>query len=157
MPNSIYPIREITLKKSDNSNVIDWVATDSDLLKDRYELAWNIPTPDMIKIYGIFQKFADQGISADFWRDRASDPVVYTDEIMQEHLAMCRYGMKGRYYQNSLTSDQGKNATVESRMAEKSRMAMPAAAPVAENAENPDDDFEMAPDERGCAGGACSL
>lgn len=156
VPNSIYPIREITLKKSDNSNVIDWVATDSDLLKDRYELAWNIPTLDMIKIYAIFQKFTDQGISADFWRDRASDPVVYTDEIMEEHLAMCRYGMKGRYYQNSLTSDQGKSATVESRMAEKSRLSglAPVLAPAPEK---PDGDFEMAPDERGCASGACSL
>ena len=156
VPNSIYPIREITLKKSDNSNVIDWVATDSDLLKDRYELAWNIPTLDMIKIYAIFQKFTDQGISADFWRDRASDPVVYTDEIMEEHLAMCRYGMKGRYYQNSLTSDQGKSATVESRMAEKSRLSglTPVLAPAPEN---PDGDFEMAPDERSCASGACSL
>lgn len=163
VPNSIYPIREITLKKSDNSNVIDWVATDSDLLKHRYELAWNIPTMDMIKVYAIFQKFADQGISADFWRDRASDPVVYTDEIIEEHIAMCRWGMKGRYYQNSLTSDQGKAATVESQFAQNLVRQLTANAASAAKAAVPApgakaaDDFELADSDRGCASGACSL
>lgn len=165
VPNSIYPIREVTLKKSDNTNVIDWVATDSDLLKDQYELAWNIPTMDMIKIYAIFQKFTDQSISADFWRDRASDPVVYTDEILEEHIAMCRYGMKGRYYQNSLTSDQGKEATVESQLAHsliqkltarKSAQPPTVPGPMVGNKAS-EDDFELAVDERGCAGGACAL
>ena len=165
VPNSIYPVREIAMKKSDNSNVIDWVATDSDLLKDRYELAWNIPTLDMIKIYAIFQKFTDQGISADFWRDRASDPIVYTDEIVQEHIAMCRWGMKGRYYQNSLTSDQGMQQTVESRfaqnlLAQTGKNAEPNAnqkTAAAEILQTTAADFELADSDRGCAGGACSL
>lgn len=164
VPNSIYPIREITLKKSDNTNVIDWVATDSDLLKDKYELAWNIPTMDMIKIYAIFQKFTDQSISADFWRDRASNPVVYTDEMLEEHIAMCRYGMKGRYYQNSLTSDQGKSVTVESQVASNWLQQMTAqmtkksvVVPVQAKTDVEDDDFELAESDRGCASGACSL
>ena len=106
VPNSIYPIRELAMKKSDNSNIVDWVATDSDLLKDKYQLAWDIPTMDMIKVYAIFQKFTDQGISADFWKDRVTDPVIHTDEIVEEHIAMCKYGMKSRYYQNSLTADK---------------------------------------------------
>ena len=90
----------------------------------------------------IVKDIANRVVSVDFWCDRASDPVVYTDEIMEEHLAMCRYGMKGRYYQNSLTSDQGKSVTVESRMVEKSCFSglAPVLAPAPEN---PDGDFEM--------------
>ncbi len=106
VPNSIYPIRELSIKKSDNTNIIDWVATDSDILADDYELAYNIPTLTMIERYAIYQKFTDQAISADFWENRVDNPIVYTDDIVIEHLAMRKYGMKSRYYQNSLTSDQ---------------------------------------------------
>lgn len=154
VPNSIYPIRELSIKKSDNTNVIDWVATDSDLLKDDYEIAWDIPTMDMIKIYAIFQKFTDQGISADFWRDRSTDPIVYTDEIVEEHLAMCKYGMKGRYYQNSLTTDQDdiKNTEAMAKAAIDNIVQS-----VQQSSKAVDDEDELADSDRGCAGGACSL
>lgn len=112
VPNSIYPIRELALKKSDNANLVDWVATDSDLLADKYDIAWNTPTMEMIYTYAVFQKFGDQAISADFWRNRVTNPVVYTDEMVEEHIAMCKYGMKGRYYQNSLTSDSAEEKEI---------------------------------------------
>ena len=155
VPNSIYPIRELALKKSDNANVIDWVATDSDLLKDKYELAWDIPTMDMIKVYAIVQKFTDQGISADFWKDRSTDPVVHTDEIIEEHIAMCKYGMKSRYYQNSLTSDQedidGKKAM---QQVISSLMHKPE---ITQEQTTFSDDFELAESERGCGSGGCTI
>lgn len=155
VPNSIYPIRELALKKSDNANVIDWVATDSDLLKDKYELAWDIPTMDMIKVYAIVQKFTDQGISADFWKDRSTDPVVHTDEIIEEHIAMCKYGMKSRYYQNSLTSDQ---ADIDGKKAMQQVISSLMHKPeITQEQTTFSDDFELAESERGCGSGGCTI
>ena len=162
-PNCIYPIRELSLKKSDNSNIVDWVAMDSDLLENDYELSWDIPTMDMIKVYAIFQKFTDQGISADLWQDRATDPNVYTDQIIEEHIAMCRYGIKSRYYQNSLTSDQGKDSSNMTLKTDLSKLGInlskqSTAEVEAETDSNSDSIFEaMSESDRGCAGGACSL
>lgn len=151
VPNCIYPIRELAIKKSDNSNVVDWVATDSDLLADKYQLAWDIDTKDMIKVYAVVQKFTDQGISADFWKDRSKDSTVYTDEMVEEHILMCKYGMKSRYYQNSLTSNQ-------SATAEENKPAEVVVAAIASKEPSQDsDDFELAGSDRGCASGACSL
>ena len=64
-PNSMYPIRDLSLKKTDAENVLDWVATDNDILEDSYQPAWEISTIDLLKDYAIVQKFSDQGISAD--------------------------------------------------------------------------------------------
>ena len=162
-PNCIYPIRELSLKKSDNSNIVDWVAMDSDLLENDYELSWDIPTMDMIKVYAIFQKFTDQGISADLWQDRTTDPNVYTDQIIEEHIAMCRYGIKSRYYQNSLTSDQGKDSSNMTFKMDLGKLGInlskqSTAEVEAETDSNSDSIFEaMSESDRGCAGGACSL
>lgn len=103
-PNGVYPVRSAILKKKDGSNVIDWVATDSDLIS--YESAWNINTLDMIECYAIIQKFSDQAISADLYKNRVTDLNVYTDDMIKEAIHMVKFGMKTRYYQNSLTSDQ---------------------------------------------------
>ena len=105
VPNSIYPIRELGLKKSDNTNILDWVATDSDILADKYQLAWDVETLDLIYHYAVGQKWTDQGISADIYANRSVNPVIYSDDLVKQHLAITKYGMKGRYYQNSLTSD----------------------------------------------------
>lgn len=106
VPNSWYPIRKLSMKKTDESSVLDWVAVDNDILADQYENAYEIPTMRMIENYAIIQKFTDQGISADFWRDRSTPEKVEvpTSEMTQEFLQMVKLGMKGRYYQNSLTT-----------------------------------------------------
>jgi ribonucleoside-diphosphate reductase alpha chain len=106
VPNGIYPIRDLAMKKSDLSNIIDWVARDSDIYEDTYQLAWDIHPKDMIKVYSVFQKFADQSISADMYKDRTQTLELSTTDMIEEYLDMVRYGMKTRYYQNSLTSDQ---------------------------------------------------
>jgi ribonucleoside-diphosphate reductase alpha chain len=106
VPNGVYPIRGSSLKKKDGSNVIDWCATDSDLLEGKYDIAWNIPTKDMIECYAIIQKFTDQAISADFYRDRSSNLDITDEEMISDYLHMVKFGMKTRYYQNSLTSNQ---------------------------------------------------
>lgn len=105
VPNGLYPIRELSIKKSDQTNLIDWVAVDSDILKDKYQSAWSIPSEDLIKVYAIFQKFADQAISADLYKDRSKDINVSDSSMVSEYLDMIRYGMKTRYYQNSQVSN----------------------------------------------------
>lgn len=101
-PNGIYPVRETAMKKSDADNSIDWVAYDNDKLD--YQSAWDIETENLIKYYGIIQKFTDGGISADFYKDRSEQLNVSTADILKEHVAMIKYGLKSRYYQNTKTS-----------------------------------------------------
>lgn len=101
-PNSLYPVRELSMLKSDENVIIDWCAPDGDLLD--YQLAWDVATEDMIDMYAIFQKFDDQGISADFYRRIVDDDVVTSSEMIGHYLYMTKMGLKARYYQNSKTS-----------------------------------------------------
>ena len=109
VPNGIYPIREVALKKSDETNLIDWVARDSDLLYSSYQSAWDIKTEDLIKVYAIIQKFTDQAISADFYEDRSKSIEVEDTKMLSDYLNAVRYGMKSRYYQNSRVSNIDSN------------------------------------------------
>ena len=102
--NSIYPVRDLSLIKTDDTTKIYWAAPDSDKYKYSYEMAWDIPTKDMIDCYAIVQKWTDQSISADLYRKVIDDEVVYTTELIQDYLYMTEVGMKSRYYQNSKTS-----------------------------------------------------
>lgn len=138
VPNGWYPIRELAMKKSDGSNVVDWCPPESDTLADNYQTAYTIETSDMIKVYGIIQKFTDQGISADLYKDRTKIISLSTTELLNNYLDMVRYGMKSRYYQNSLVSKQENNndPTLGIQLI---------------------DDLPQPEDERGCASGACSL
>ncbi|MEM5878278.1 MAG: ribonucleoside-diphosphate reductase subunit alpha, partial [Candidatus Aenigmatarchaeota archaeon] len=104
LPNGIYPIRDIYLKKTDASNHVDFVVKESDILKDQYELAWDIDVKDMAEVYGIIQKFTDQSISADFYIDRSKEEELKTSRLMDEFMYFYKYGLKTRYYTNSRTT-----------------------------------------------------
>ena len=73
-------------------------------LKNKYQPAWEISTSDMIKFYAIVQKWTDQGISADLFVKILGDQKVSSAQILQDYLDMVKYGLKSRYYVNSLTS-----------------------------------------------------
>lgn len=103
-PNGVYPIRDLTIAKTDGSNFTYWAATDSDRLSRWYEIAWDIPYLDMIQCYSIIQKFTDQSTSADFWRRVEDDETISDSELLDHLTQMVRYGMKTRYYQNSKVS-----------------------------------------------------
>lgn len=132
IPNSIYPIRSLSLKKSDESNVIDWCAMDSDILANSYQIAWNIDSVDMIKCYAVVQKFTDQAISADLWKDRSVNINLSSKAMVMEFLTMVKYGLKTRYYQNSLTGSQSSVADAPQQSATVTK-------------------------ERGCSGGVCDI
>jgi ribonucleoside-diphosphate reductase alpha chain len=103
--NGPYPLRELHLMKTNDTQINYWCAPDSTKLRKNYQLAWDIKTADMIKVYAIMQKWADQAISADFYVKLQGDQKVSSTAIVQDYLDMVKYGMKTRYYVNSLTSD----------------------------------------------------
>lgn len=103
MPNSWYPVRQTSMKKSDSSNIIDWTAPDSDLIGGDYQPAWGISQEAMVKVYAVIQKFTDQGISADLYADRSKTPDLSASAMIETALLMQRLGLKSRYYINSRT------------------------------------------------------
>lgn len=100
-PNSIYPVRDVTLAKTDGNVTIRWAAPDSDDADVDYQPAWDVAELDMLKAYAIFQKFTDQAISADLWRRIQGDAKVASSELLAQYFAMFKYGVKTRYYYNS--------------------------------------------------------
>lgn len=111
LPNGIYPIRDLYLKKTDGSNAIDYTAKESDTLGHAYQTAYELSAEDLYKVYGVFQKFCDQAPSADIYSDRVANPKLKASRIMDELLYMYKYGVKSRYYTNSKTTD---SATLDS-------------------------------------------
>lgn len=112
-PNSLYPVRDLSLKKTDVSNSLDWVAPDNDILENQYQLAWEVPIYYQAAYYGVFQKFADQSISADFYRDRTKTVIndqgqtviapLSDIELFDEYYYCNLFGVKSSYYNNSFT------------------------------------------------------
>ena len=140
MPNSVLPVRSLSMLKTDGSNAVDWVAKDSDLLGDHYENAYAIESEALLMNYGIIQKFTDQGLSADQYSDRRTDQNVYTSWMVQNYVDMFRYGLKSAYYQNSNVSSQ-KPLIVDDQS----------------EGELLHDALALAEDERGCGSGGCTL
>jgi len=99
--NGLYPIRDIVLNKTNETQSVSYVVPDSTKLRNRYESAWEIPTDNMTMIYAIFQKWCDQGISADRWRKIQGDEKVGTKEMITGFNTRYKYGVKQGYYQNT--------------------------------------------------------
>lgn len=101
--NGIYPIRERAVIKTSGNNKTVFLAPDWELLKDRYESAWDIPRKDITDMYAIFQKFTGQGISADFWRkfDSSEARSISAKELLEDWFYRIKRGLKTKYYSNS--------------------------------------------------------
>ena len=104
IPNGVYPVRDLELNKSDETNVIEWCARDSDILD--YQIAYDIANNAMVKFYAVIQKFTDHSTSADFYRNRTKDITVTTSSILEEFLLRHKFGVKSKYYQHSLLNDE---------------------------------------------------
>lgn len=109
--NGVYPIRDYDLLKTNDTSAVPYVVPDSTKMRSRYEIAWDIPSSDLIKVYAVLQKWTDQAISADLYRRMQGDTKVGTSEMLSTYLDLVRYGVKTRYYQNSLT---GKDVILDS-------------------------------------------
>ncbi|AGG57940.1 ribonucleoside diphosphate reductase subunit alpha [Vibrio phage helene 12B3] len=101
--NSLYPIREGVVIKKSGSGITIFQAPEWDALQDSYELAWDIPTKDIVDCYAIFQKFHGQGISGDLWTDYSKypDEKVPVSEMLTNFFYSTKMGLKSWYYQNS--------------------------------------------------------
>lgn len=102
--NGLYPIRAYKVVKTSGSNKVLFIAPELDTLKEFYELAWDIPTKDLIEMYAIVQCFTGQAISADLYIKYASEErKISTTVLLQEWLLRVKLGLKTRYYINSAT------------------------------------------------------
>jgi ribonucleoside-diphosphate reductase alpha chain len=110
--NGVYPVRSLkTVKSSGNGRKNVVIVPEYDLLKDKYDIAWDVPTKNMIEIYGLLQKFTGQGISADFYlvfKD-GEERKVSTKELITDYLYMMKMGVKTAYYLNTKSSVTGVN------------------------------------------------
>lgn len=103
--NGLYPIRELTLLKTDNNRVHNWAAPDGEKLEKWYQFSWDISAKDMTDCYAIVQKWTDQGISADFYRRLVGDDSVTSSEMIKDFLYRVKMGLKTKYYMNQKTSN----------------------------------------------------
>lgn len=103
--NGLYPVRDLSLLKSDSGRISYWAAPDAEKLGKRYQAAWDVPTKDMIDCYAIFQKFCDQAISADLYRKLIGSDTIGTKELLTDFIYMYKMGLKTRYYYNTKTSN----------------------------------------------------
>lgn len=102
--NGLYPIREFKVIKTSGVNKNLFICPEYDTLKDRYEMAWDVPTTDMIDVYAIVQFFTGQSISADLYIKYTSEErKVSTKDLLTQWLYRVKMGMKTRYYINSAT------------------------------------------------------
>jgi ribonucleoside-diphosphate reductase alpha subunit len=102
--NSLYPIRAYKVVKTSGTNKNLFIAPELDLLRSRYELAWNVPWKDMTEVYAVVQKFTGQAISADYYiRYDSEDRQVSSKQLLSDWLYRVKMGLKTRYYINSAT------------------------------------------------------
>lgn len=116
--NGVYPIRDLNIMKTNDTQVNHWAAPDGTKLRKNYQRAWDISTTDMIKVYSIIQKWTDQTISADLFVKIQGAQKISSTEIIQDYLDMVKYGMITRYYVNSLTSEGTDLEFVENAVSE---------------------------------------
>lgn len=102
--NGIYPVRELDMTKSNDTDVVTYVVPDSDTLAKHYENAYDTPLESMAKVYGVIQKWTDQGISADEWIKAQGEQKITTDELLERFFLFVKFGVKSRYYLNTLTA-----------------------------------------------------
>lgn len=102
--NSVYPVRDLDLSKSNDTNVVTYVVPESEKFGKFYEIAWDIDVEDMAKVYGIIQKFTDQAISADMWYSAVGSDKISSDDLMRGFFSWVYYGVKTRYYVNTKTA-----------------------------------------------------
>ncbi len=104
--NGLYPIRALKVVKTSGNNKNLFLAPKAEELKWDYELAWDIPTRDMIDVYAVVQKFTGQAISADLYLKygaTAGDRKISARDLLEQFLYLTKMGLKTRYYVNSST------------------------------------------------------
>jgi ribonucleoside-diphosphate reductase alpha chain len=148
--NSVYPVRDIGLSKTDSTTAIDWCAVGAGDGTYEYQLAYTMSTLATTRYYAAWQMWLDGGISADYWLPfEKGQNVIDIDDILEKYAVMYAYGLKSHYYTVPKTqkSNQEKNAVMDNLLqrATLQQIEEPAA-----------DDDRMYTGEA-CAGGVCTI
>lgn len=114
--NSLMDLRYLSITKTDGDNSMLWVAPEADTLKDYYSIAWKRSRKQHTETYAIFQKWADQSISADDYATFEGDEKIDSSDLIEETNYMAFLGRKSLYYTNSETSDREALAAVMTRV-----------------------------------------
>lgn len=102
--NGLYPIRDLALKKTNETAAIDYVAPESDKYSKYYESAWDLSQRSVINMYAIKQKWTDQTISADIWYKVSGSNTIKSSKLLDDLYYAQYMGVPNRYYTNSNTS-----------------------------------------------------
>lgn len=115
--NSILPVRELRLFKKSPKGTVYFEAPGLSEFGDRYQNAYDIDPMDMAVVYGIFQKFCGQSISADFYQDLSGGKEASMSDFYKLDFFCTSLGMKTYYYLNTLTkprvAEEVKTVTVD--------------------------------------------
>lgn len=101
MTEGIEPIRDFVIKKEGTYNITS-VAPNLRNNTKYYELSWDIPMSNILKLAAVRQKFLDQGQSLNVYLANPNSALelfnlIYTAEL---------YGIKSLYYLNSLKKEE---------------------------------------------------
>lgn len=98
--NGIEPPRGHVSIKASKDGILRQVVPDYELLKDNYELLWEMPNNDgYLQLVGIMQKFIDQSISANTNYDPTRFPSgkVPMQQLLKDLLTAYKFGVKTLY------------------------------------------------------------
>ncbi len=129
--NGIEPPRGHVSIKASKDGILKQVVPEYDRLKDNYELLWDMPSNDgYLTLVAIMQKFVDQTISANTNYDPAKfeGGKVPMKTLLKDLLTAYKLGVKTLYYHNTR-----------------------------DGAADVQEDIKPAPEDDGCAGGACKI
>lgn len=110
--NSLYMARGLKVIKTDGNKTNVFLVPESKTLGDNYEFVWDTTIKQQVNTYAIFQKFADQAISADFGYDftkpNQGAESLTSSKLLGDISYKCKMGLKTQYYTNSFTEEDKK-------------------------------------------------
>jgi len=116
--NGIEPPRGYVSVKQSKDGILKQVVPDFAILKDKYQLLWDIPdNKGYLELVAIMQKFIDQTISANTNYDpsKFKDGKLPLQKMIQDILTAYKLGIKTLYYHN--TRDGATDEQVEKELA----------------------------------------
>jgi ribonucleoside-diphosphate reductase alpha chain len=108
--NGIEPLRSLVTIKKSKSGLIKQVAPEISKLKNKYELAYDMPdNRGYTNICAVIQKWIDQSISANHYYHYNLDGISLSS-VIKDILHSYKYGLKTLYYANT---DDKKSDNIE--------------------------------------------
>jgi len=99
--NGIEPVRSLVITKKSKSGLIKQVAPECIKLKNKYELAFDMPdNRGYTNICAVIQKWIDQAISANHYYHYSADGISIGG-VIKDLLYSYKYGLKTLYYANT--------------------------------------------------------